>query len=144
MLVTTSVGCTADNDEAPVSEAEIETEIGWTALSAMDVKSGKKPDSLTKTLENPIRIHGYGVAVEFDENGVSSFLLVPDASFCVHVPPPPPNQIVLVELKTPIHWRLLESGIWLTGTLDVERQESEFGGFMYKMKKLVSIERAEW
>ncbi len=134
------VGCVNEDLEAPT----VESEIGWTVLSELDVESGAKPASLTQTLAHPIRIHGYAMPLEAGEAGVTSFLLVPDSSYCVHVPPPPPNQLILVEVERPLHWRSLESGLWLTGTIEVVEQESEFGRFMYKMKQLGSLERAEW
>ncbi len=140
VLVVVLSACARDEAEVPV----IAPEIGWTALSKLDVESGARPQSLRRTLTKPVRIHGYVLPLEANEGGVTSFLLVPDRSYCVHVPPPPPNQLVLVHLERPLHWRWVESGIWLTGALDVVQEKSEFGGFMYKMQKLTSLERADW
>ena len=44
-----------------------------------------------------IRIGGYPVPLESDSRGRSTlFFLVPYPGACIHVPPPPPNQIMLV------------------------------------------------
>jgi hypothetical protein len=44
-----------------------------------------------------IRIGGYPVPLETDAKGRSTlFFLVPYPGACIHVPPPPPNQLVLV------------------------------------------------
>ncbi|WP_201266804.1 DUF3299 domain-containing protein, partial [Pseudomonas aeruginosa] len=44
-----------------------------------------------------IRLGGYPVPLENDAKGrVTEFFLVPYPGACIHVPPPPPNQIVLV------------------------------------------------
>ena len=42
------------------------------------------------------------VPLEFDYGEgltVEEFVLVPDAGMCIHVPPPPPNQMIFVKLK---------------------------------------------
>ena len=46
-----------------------------------------------------IRIDGFMVPLEFDYGEaltVEEFVLVPDAGMCIHVPPPPPNQMIFV------------------------------------------------
>lgn len=43
-----------------------------------------------------VRIAGYTTPVGFSETE-TRFLLVPELGACIHVPPPPPNQIVYVE-----------------------------------------------
>ena len=44
-----------------------------------------------------IRLGGYPVPLESDAKGRSTlFFLVPYPGACIHVPPPPPNQLVLV------------------------------------------------
>jgi hypothetical protein len=47
-----------------------------------------------------IRIPGYALPLEFVESGVKEFLLVPYLGACIHVPPPPPNQMVFVRLDS--------------------------------------------
>ena len=44
-------------------------------------------------------------------------VLVPFVGACIHVPPPPSNQIVYVKLKKP--WRLesMQDPVWVTGAL---------------------------
>ena len=41
-----------------------------------------------------VRIPGYLVPLEYDGTGVSAALLVPYVGACIHVPPPPANQMV--------------------------------------------------
>ncbi|MBN8278979.1 MAG: DUF3299 domain-containing protein [Gammaproteobacteria bacterium] len=65
-----------------------------------------------------VKLPGYVVPLESDEGGLlSEFLLVPYYGACIHVPPPPSNQIVYVKLKKP--WRLesMQDPVWVTGTL---------------------------
>lgn len=49
--------------------------------------------------ESKIKLAGYMVPVEMKKGKVSKFLLVPEAGQCIHVPPPPLNQTVLVEME---------------------------------------------
>ena len=51
-----------------------------------------------KINESKIKLAGYMVPVEMKKGKVSKFLLVPEAGQCIHVPPPPLNQTVLVEM----------------------------------------------
>jgi hypothetical protein len=43
-----------------------------------------------------IRIPGYLLPLEVSASKVTEFLLVPYVGACIHVPPPPPNQIIYV------------------------------------------------
>ena len=44
-----------------------------------------------------VRIGGYVVPLDFEATNVKEFLLVPFVGACIHVPPPPPNQIIYVK-----------------------------------------------
>ena len=43
-----------------------------------------------------VEIPGYALPLEYTGAEISEFLLVPYVGACIHVPPPPPNQIVYV------------------------------------------------
>ncbi|MEM9682197.1 MAG: DUF3299 domain-containing protein [Pseudomonadota bacterium] len=70
-----------------------------------------------------IRIPGYALPLEFNDTGVTELLLVPYIGVCIHVPPPPPNQIVYVSLKRPFEADDLFTPVWITGHIAVERAE---------------------
>ena len=61
-----------------------------------------------------VRIAGYTTPVGFAEDE-TRFLLVPELGACIHVPPPPPNQIVYVE-KSAGNPEMF-AAVWVTGTL---------------------------
>lgn len=44
-----------------------------------------------------VKIGGYVVPLDFESTSVKEFLLVPFVGACIHVPPPPANQIVYVK-----------------------------------------------
>jgi hypothetical protein len=67
-----------------------------------------------------IQIDGFMVPLEFDYGEgltVEEFVLVPDAGMCIHVPPPPPNQMIFVKLKKPEKVRFMYQPILIEGVL---------------------------
>ena len=49
-----------------------------------------------------VRIDGYLLPLDMSGNTVTDFLLVPYVGACIHVPPPPPNQIVHAVSTSPV------------------------------------------
>lgn len=45
-----------------------------------------------------VRIGGYVVPLDFEATKITEFLLVPFVGACIHVPPPPANQIIYVKV----------------------------------------------
>jgi len=68
-----------------------------------------------------IRMPGYVLPLEFSGDEVTEFLLVPYVGACIHVPPPPPNQIVYVRARQPFKSEGLFAAIWVTGRMRVEK-----------------------
>ncbi|MGG7566735.1 DUF3299 domain-containing protein [Rhodovulum sp. DZ06] len=86
-----------------------------------------------------IRMPGYIVPLAGDAEGVTSFLLVPYVGACIHVPPPPPNQIVFV--STPEPWRNdLWDPVWVTGTLRIQSLSTDLAEVGYALEA-TGIER---
>lgn len=48
-----------------------------------------------------VRLPGYIVPIDYSGTGVTAFILVPFVGACVHVPPPPANQLVFVTTEDP-------------------------------------------
>ncbi len=61
----------------------------------------------------------------------SAFLLVPYFGACIHVPPPPPNQIVFVRMRAGAGLRSIEDAMWVSGTLRVSMRKSDLGSAAY-------------
>jgi len=49
--------------------------------------------------DTDVSIEGYLVPLDFESEEVSEFVLVPYFGACIHVPPPPANQIVYVKFR---------------------------------------------
>ncbi|MEL6297793.1 MAG: DUF3299 domain-containing protein [Pseudomonadota bacterium] len=64
-----------------------------------------------------VRLDGYLLPIEFSEEGVKDFLLVPYVGACIHVPAPPPNQIVFVRFKSKVKVTELYMAARLTGRM---------------------------
>lgn len=82
-----------------------------------------------------VQLPGFIVPLESDEGGlISEFLLVPYFGACIHVPPPPPNQLVYVTLTEPFNLVSLQQPYWIEGTLQVEDYSSEVADSHYTMR----------
>ncbi|ANO32845.1 hypothetical protein BCT04_02200 [Vibrio breoganii] len=71
----------------------------------------------TELLNKAHRIPGFITPVEMEGTKVTKFFLVPTAGACIHTPPPPPNQIVLVEYPEGIELVSLQTPVWVEGEL---------------------------
>ncbi len=81
-----------------------------------------------------IKLPGFIVPLTFTQAGlVSEFFLVPYAGACIHVPPPPPNQMVFVKLDKAMELTALYDAYWVTGTLHTLARDSRFGAAAYSM-----------
>ena len=81
-----------------------------------------------------VRVPGFVVPLEFDDNQViTQFFLVPYFGACIHMPPPPPNQIILVNYSTGLEMDALYDPIWVSGMLKVSMTENNLGRSAYSM-----------
>jgi hypothetical protein len=64
-----------------------------------------------------VRMSGYVLPLEFDGTETVEFLLVPYVGACVHVPPPPPNQMVYVKFPPGFETEGLFAPVYVTGRM---------------------------
>jgi len=82
-----------------------------------------------------IRIPGFVVPLEHSKQQlVTEFLLVPYFGACIHVPPPPANQVIHVIPANPVKTQGIMDAVWVSGTLEIEHSDSPLGAAGYKMK----------
>ena len=67
-----------------------------------------------------IRMPGFIVPLEIGAEGVSEFVLVPYQGACIHTPPPPPNQLVLVQSITPWPSDDFWQAVWVEGRMGTQ------------------------
>ncbi|TMO08330.1 DUF3299 domain-containing protein [Pseudoalteromonas sp. S327] len=81
-----------------------------------------------------VSLPGFVVPLEGDSEVITEFLLVPYFGACIHVPPPPPNQIVHVTVKGGVPIESLYDAIVVTGVIITETWSGEIAQVGYKMK----------
>ncbi len=82
-----------------------------------------------------VRLPGYIVPLETRRDGlVTEFLLVPYFGACIHVPPPPANQIVHVRTAAGVVQEALYQPYWVEGTLKVEQSRSDIAVSGYTLQ----------
>ncbi len=101
--------------------------------------------SVKKELDGQkVRLPGFMVPLDGDENKVTEFLLVPYFGACIHMPPPPTNQIVHVNYAKGVHPDMLYDPVWIEGPINVGEVESDLAVSGYSMKAVdVSIYRED-
>ena len=81
-----------------------------------------------------VKLPGYIVPLEVNEEGrTTEFLLVPYYGACIHVPPPPSNQIVHVVSELGIKVEELYQPYWIEGAMRVQSSSSELAEAGYQM-----------
>ena len=80
-----------------------------------------------------VRMRGFVVPIGFDGTKVKEFLLVPYVGACIHVPPPPANQIVLIEAATPFEIGGMFEAVAVTGTLRAVAASTELADVGYQL-----------
>ena len=127
----------------PPPEADEPVTLDWKTMAALNYRTGEMPESLKKLNGVTVRVPGFMVPLEDTETRVSEFLLVPSFGACIHVPPPPPNQMahVLMQRNQEIEVNLWDP-IWIVGTLTIENVESPYGvvGFQVTGERILPYE----
>jgi len=91
-----------------------------------------------------VKLPGYIVPLESDAGGLlDEFLLVPYYGACIHVPPPPPNQIVYVKLKKPFDLKSMADPYWITGVISTKIWTGDMADTDYVMTG-EKVEVFEW
>jgi hypothetical protein len=84
-----------------------------------------------------VRLPGYLVPLDESGNGIKEFLLVPYFGACIHTPPPPANQIILVQPQKPAKGYRSMDTVWISGTLKTLRSDSYMGSSGYRMDSAI-------
>jgi len=106
--------------------------VGWSTLKTLN---DAQPHSPANALDNQVvSVPGFMVPLEDDADQVTEFLLVPFAGACIHVPPPPPNQMIYVKLLRNQKARMsFTEPIMVTGRLHVAKVDSPYGDVSFSL-----------
>ncbi|KRW61154.1 DUF3299 domain-containing protein [Pseudomonas sp. TTU2014-080ASC] len=130
-----------------------ELESSFYSPSGLRQKDSNLPEVMYSTRTVPafdgkeVRLGGYPVPLETDSKGNSTlFFLVPYPGACIHVPPPPPNQLVLVRYPQGIALEDIYAPLWVSGTMKVEQISNELADAAYALdaKAVKAVEEGEW
>lgn len=113
----------SDNDPR-ANELLAEVRAEWDRAPVVKKLAGQK-----------VRLPGYIVSLEGDGKGVREFLLVPYFGACIHVPPPPSNQVVHVFTDKPVPEKLVYEPVWVTGVLELEQVDTALGSAGYQIRQ---------
>jgi uncharacterized protein len=94
----------------------------WLSERRLQPGAGAPPAVVTELDGKRVRIGGYVVPLDFEATTVKEFLLVPFVGACIHVPPPPPNQIVYVKTAKGFDVEGSFDPVYVTGALKVSSQ----------------------
>lgn len=107
--------------EAPLNHDGSMAQVGLDA-PVVDSLNGKQ-----------VKIPGFIVPLDGENEAISEFLLVPYFGACIHVPPPPANQIVHVKFSSAIPIDNIYDAVWVTGTLSTQVWEDELATVGYSL-----------
>lgn len=105
------------------------------AMEAM-AKMRKEWDNapVNRELDNQhIRIPGFIVSLDGGPDELREFLLVPYFGACIHVPPPPANQIIHVVPDKPVKGMSSMDTVWVSGLIKLEPSKTTMGNSGYVM-----------
>lgn len=122
-----SSGSTAERQDSEY------TAVDWRTLRGLDLKTGEKSKELLELAMKPVKIPGFVVPLDDDSVSYSEFLLVPSPQACIHVPPPPANQMILVKMKSGVAPQRSWGPVWVKGTLHIATTDSQYGKISYML-----------
>ncbi len=109
-------------------------EVSWRVLAGLDYQTGERSERLAEVEGKSVKIPGFTVPLEDFASSATEFLLVPYVGACVHTPPPPPNQLVYVEMDEGKRAKMDGwNPVWLEGTLLVEDVQSIYGASGFRV-----------
>ena len=81
-----------------------------------------------------VRISGFAVPLDYDGFRVRNFILAPFRGACIHVPPPPANQLVMVTAAEPLELRDPNAAVTVTGTFSTSVLHTSLAEVGYVME----------
>ena len=124
-----------------IKEGSTEDQVGSELRNSATATDDAYQQALVSTNVNEelngegIRIPGFVVPLEFnDDLYVTQFLLVPYFGACIHVPAPPPNQIILVNYPEGFQLDALYTPFWISGVMQTSVTINELATSAYSLE----------
>lgn len=116
--------------------------IDWNLLSELYLGDLSVTPGIRAIDGEIVALAGYLIPLDDELERASEFLLVPYFGACIHLPPPPENQMVHVVMRGQRKVVMRSYGwdpTWLIGRFHVRRSRSALGGAAYEMEGLESL-----
>lgn len=91
-------------------------------------------DVVRELVGTNIRIPGYIIPLDYNGEGVKELILVPYVGACIHVPPPPPNQLILVRVEQSYNPREMFEPVYVSGVLGILEEETDLAEVGYSLQ----------
>jgi hypothetical protein len=115
-------------DAPAAASTDDPTEVGWRLLASLNYRTGEPSEELAALSGKLVKIPGFTVPLEDWASSATEFLLVPYVGACIHTPPPPPNQLVYIEMDEGKRAKLDGwNPVWVEGVLEIEMTQSVYG-----------------
>lgn len=123
-------------DLIPGNEAGLLEKLPQAATQSPDASQARPAfDVVTELDGQKVKLPGFIVPLEFSEDGkLEDFLLVPYHGACIHMPAPPPNQVVYAKTEQPQQFPGLWTPVWLIGTLSTDSFLNTLGDAGYTLQ----------
>ena len=107
------------------SQTDDSKEIGWSDLIQLTSIFNPSDVKFNKSLNGKVvKIPGYLIPLHYEAQEIKEFMLVPYIGACIHVPPPPANQLVYVISDLPWENDFIWDPIWITGEISIGGQNT--------------------
>lgn len=154
LLPFVSPSIAAENTESASDEQSLTTEgflplipevsedgyihIEWDSLmpasyGASEPQNASSAELVQELIGKKVSIPGFVVALDIDGDKIFKFLFVPYMGACIHVPPPPPNQLIYAEIEEGLVMEEQWVPVELYGTLGAEFVETDIGAAGYTL-----------
>jgi hypothetical protein len=110
---------TAEHDGGPPPVSSYQ-EGKFMSIKRRQPGSDQPPRVVSDLNGKRVKLGGYVVPLDFEATTIKEFLLVPFVGACIHVPPPPANQIVYVKSDQGFEISGQFDPVWVTGTIKTE------------------------
>ena len=104
------------------------------ASDPQDAQTLQSSNIVSELDKQNVRLPGFVVPLEFDEaQNVTEFFLVPYFGACIHTPPPPPNQIIYVQVPDGFKLKSIYEPYYVEGMMSIAMTHKEIGTSAYSM-----------
>ncbi len=109
--------------------------VSWVQLQELnpDVPPSQQKSAVLLLDGKTISIPGFMVPLQDGVTSVNEFLLIPYRGASIHVPPPPPNQMVYVKMDADASLPVTTDPILVTGPFKISTVISPYGDLSYTM-----------